>query len=96
MIVDPDSAILNINNGQGGIAATEQQNRLAPPNQGLTPQHEDISNRSPATSKSTHGRKSPKDAGKVSSNLATDHYQSMLAMGTSTGIIKIFSLKGYE
>ena len=37
-----------------------------------------------------------KDAGKVSSNLATDRYQSMLAMGTSTGIIKIFSLKGYE
>ena len=32
----------------------------------------------------------------MSSNLATDHYQSMLAMGTSTGIIKIFSLKGYE
>ena len=40
--------------------------------------------------------RSIKDAGKVSSNLAMDRYQSMLAMGTSTGILKIFSLKGYE
>lgn len=37
-----------------------------------------------------------KDAGKISSNLASDRYQQILAMGTSTGIIKIFSLKGYE
>ena len=37
-----------------------------------------------------------KDSGKISSNLASDRYQGMLAMGTSTGILKIFSLKGYE
>ena len=37
-----------------------------------------------------------RDSGKVSSNLASDKYQAMLAMGTSTGMIKIFSLKGYE
>ena len=37
-----------------------------------------------------------RDSGKVSSNLASDKYQATLAMGTSTGMIKIFSLKGYE
>ena len=37
-----------------------------------------------------------KDAGKVSSNLACDRLQAMFALGTSSGMIKIFSLKGYE
>ena len=37
-----------------------------------------------------------KDAGKVSSNLASDRLQAMLALGTSSGMLKIFNLKGYE
>lgn len=37
-----------------------------------------------------------KDGGKVSSNLAQDRYQSMFALGTSSGMLKLFSLKGYE
>lgn len=37
-----------------------------------------------------------KDAGKVSSNLASDRLQAMLALGTNAGMLKIFSLKGYE
>jgi hypothetical protein len=36
------------------------------------------------------------DLGHVSSNLAEDRYQAMLAVGTNKGTIKIFSLKGYE
>lgn len=34
--------------------------------------------------------------GRIKSNLAVDKYQSLLAMGTSDGQIKLISLKGYE
>ena len=34
--------------------------------------------------------------GRIKSNLACDRYQSMLAVGTSDGLIKLFNLKGYE
>jgi hypothetical protein len=37
-----------------------------------------------------------KDGGKITSNLASDKYQSMFVLGTSSGMLKIFSLKGYE
>ena len=37
-----------------------------------------------------------KDGGKISSNLAVDRYQGMFALGTSAGMLKMFSLKGYE
>jgi hypothetical protein len=34
--------------------------------------------------------------GRIKSNLASDFYQSMLAVGTSDGQLKIWNLKGYE
>lgn len=33
---------------------------------------------------------------KISTNMAFDKYQGLIAFGTSTNIIKIVSLKGYE
>ena len=33
---------------------------------------------------------------KVFSNMAADRYQSLLALGTNDGKIKLFNLKGYE
>ena len=95
MIVDPDQAILNLRGTMHSRKHSQSSN-----NKGLKRDFDDISNSNKTPNSASAPAQSVycsvKDAGKVSSNLAIDRYQSMLAMGTSTGIIKIFSLKGYE
>ena len=80
-VSDPDASILNASSSQNLLNRSEDQMSA----KGISA-HE-------GGYKSNYGLK---DGGKVSSNLAVDKYQSMMALGTSTGIIKIFNLKGYE